>query len=525
MSGGARPPGRGPGRRAPGRARRAARARRRARAAADAGASGPARRRDPVHQQEVEVDRARPVARPVARAPELPLDLEQRGEERCRRRARCRSRRRALRNGGWSRKPTGSVSRNDETATTSISGLARRAARGARQRRRAVAEVRLRARRTRDPQRKLNLASATRVRAQTRTTSAMRRRARQRAAAVAVLASLPPRPPRARRTTLVELAAGRRCTEAVFLRAAGGRRRRARARSLLRSRRAAARGVVPALRRARRRSGSARRTAGRGSLAVAGLRRPARADRVVAGRDRRRHAHAAAARAGPVTIVDSGIDVYAPGVRRARPNTETLNPQEPAGDRRRARNGGRIPRSARPRTASGVVGIYPEAVLRSWDAAPRRRARSSTTSEIVQGILAAASAGPGVDQPQPRLAPSRSSLIEQAIYDAVRKGTLIVAAAGQRRRPRQSRSAIPPTRPRADGRRDRPSRTRRRRSRAAPATSTSPRPASDIPVATALDNGWTGRRRDELRGTARLRRRRVGLDGCGPSSTRRSSSR
>ena len=55
-----------------------------------------------VHQQQVEVDRARPVPRPLAHPAELALDLEQRREER--RGARdVSSATAALRNRGWSR--------------------------------------------------------------------------------------------------------------------------------------------------------------------------------------------------------------------------------------------------------------------------------------------------------------------------------------------------------------------------------------------------------------------------------------
>ena len=128
----------------------------------------------------------------------------------------------------------------------------------------------------------------------------------------------------------------------------------------------------------------------------------------------------------PVTIVDSGLNVGHPEFL-GRPNTEILNAQEPAP------LGGEHGTSvasvvAAPENGVGLVGIYPEAVLRSWDAAKGQGTELETT-EIVQGILAAANSGPGVINLS--LGSDRKELvIEQAIYEAVRKGTLVVAASG-----------------------------------------------------------------------------------------------
>ena len=128
----------------------------------------------------------------------------------------------------------------------------------------------------------------------------------------------------------------------------------------------------------------------------------------------------------PVTIIDSGLDVSHPEFL-GRANTETLNAQEPAGI------GGEHGTSvaslvAAPENGLGLVGIYPEALLRSWDAAKGQGTQLETT-EIVQGVLAAASSGPGIINLS--LGSDRRELvIEQAIYQAVRKGLLVVAAAG-----------------------------------------------------------------------------------------------
>ena len=128
----------------------------------------------------------------------------------------------------------------------------------------------------------------------------------------------------------------------------------------------------------------------------------------------------------PVTIVDSGLDVSHPEFL-GRVNTETLNAQEPAGI------GGEHGTSvasivAAPANGVGMVGIYPDALLRSWDAA-QGTGTELETAQIVQGILAATLHGPGVINLS--LGSDRKELvIEQAIYSAVRKGTLVVAASG-----------------------------------------------------------------------------------------------
>ncbi len=128
----------------------------------------------------------------------------------------------------------------------------------------------------------------------------------------------------------------------------------------------------------------------------------------------------------PVTIVDSGIDVTHPEFL-GRANTLTLNAQEPEGI------GGEHGTAVAslvgaPVNGLGTVGIYPEALLRSWDAAKGQGTRLDT-SEIAQGILAAANDGPGVINLSLG-SDLRELVIEQAIFQAVRKGSLVVAASG-----------------------------------------------------------------------------------------------
>ena len=90
----------------------------------------------------------------------------------------------------------------------------------------------------------------------------------------------------------------------------------------------------------------------------------------------------------PVTIVDSGVDVAHPEFA-GRPNLLSLNAQEPqplggvhgtavASLIGAAENG------------VGIVGIYPEALLQTLGCRARSGHRSSSTSDIVAGVLAAA---------------------------------------------------------------------------------------------------------------------------------------
>ncbi len=127
----------------------------------------------------------------------------------------------------------------------------------------------------------------------------------------------------------------------------------------------------------------------------------------------------------PVTIVDSGLDVSHPEFA-GRPDITLLNAQEPAGI------GGEHGTSVAsvigaPANGVGIVGIYPQAVLRSWDAALGQGTRLES-SDIAAGILAAARAGKGVINLS--LGGDRDIAIELAVSEAVATGSLVVAASG-----------------------------------------------------------------------------------------------
>lgn len=128
-----------------------------------------------------------------------------------------------------------------------------------------------------------------------------------------------------------------------------------------------------------------------------------------------------------VTVVDSGVDLFHPEFA-GRPGTVALNAQT-TGPGTAAHGTAVASLVGAPANGTGMVGIYPQAVIQSYDAAP---GRELDTSEIVAGILAAAHGGPGVINLSLG-SRSREPLIEQAVDVAYGSGSLIVAAAGNER--------------------------------------------------------------------------------------------
>jgi subtilisin family serine protease len=186
----------------------------------------------------------------------------------------------------------------------------------------------------------------------------------------------------------------------------------------------------------------------------------------------------------PVTVVDSGLSVQHPEFA-SRPNTETLNEQEPkplGGEH------GTMVASlvGAPANGVGVVGVYPEAVIRSWDAA-RGQGTRLEAGEIVSGILAAARAGRGVINLS--LGGPRDLAIEYAVAEAIARGSLVVAASGNDGGSNvlSYPAGLPHVLTIGATNRD---------GAVAPFSSTSPyvdvaAPGAGITVASALENGWT----------------------------------
>jgi Subtilase family len=124
----------------------------------------------------------------------------------------------------------------------------------------------------------------------------------------------------------------------------------------------------------------------------------------------------------PVTIVDSGLDITHPEFAN-RPNTTLLNNQTVRAD---DDDHGTEVASVIGAAGVGLLGIYPLADLRSWDASPNG---FLSDGAAIQGILEAARRGPGVINLSFG-GPIDDPLLEEAILKAVRQGSLVVAASG-----------------------------------------------------------------------------------------------
>ncbi|HET6173217.1 MAG TPA: S8 family serine peptidase [Gaiellales bacterium] len=128
----------------------------------------------------------------------------------------------------------------------------------------------------------------------------------------------------------------------------------------------------------------------------------------------------------PVTVVDTGVDLDHPEFAGRR-NTVVLSSQ----------TGTNLPDDFHGTAVSsliaargvGVVGVYPQVVLREWDASP---AGELSLSRIIGGIDAAVRAGPGVINLSLG-GPVDDPLLKEAVLDAVHRGSLLVAAQGEDR--------------------------------------------------------------------------------------------
>lgn len=123
----------------------------------------------------------------------------------------------------------------------------------------------------------------------------------------------------------------------------------------------------------------------------------------------------------PVTIVDSGLDITHREFA-ARPNTMLLNDQTTSFED--DDHGTEV--ASVIAADVGMTGVYPQAVLRSYDASPFG---FITAGDAVRGIIAATRGGPGVinlsfggEEDDP--------LVHQAVLYALRRGSLVVASAG-----------------------------------------------------------------------------------------------
>ena len=126
----------------------------------------------------------------------------------------------------------------------------------------------------------------------------------------------------------------------------------------------------------------------------------------------------------PITVVDSGLDITHPEFA-SRPNTVLMNRQTTTDEEED--HGTEVSSViAAPNNGFGIVGVYPDAVLRMWDASPFGILNEGAA---IQGLAAAAREGPGVinlsfggEEDDP--------LLRDAVMFAYRSGSLVVAAGG-----------------------------------------------------------------------------------------------
>ena len=187
----------------------------------------------------------------------------------------------------------------------------------------------------------------------------------------------------------------------------------------------------------------------------------------------------------PVTVIDSGIDVAHPEFA-GRPGIEPLNGQVLTPDEGYPHGTAVSSVVGAPSNAIGLVGVYPQSVLRFWDADAQG---GLSTSGVVAGLDAAIRRGPGVINLS--LGVVRSQVLEDLVNAAFGTGSLVVAAVGNDRT-NGSRPSVPAVLPhvltvagtvQAGG--------------VAPFSSNSPAidlaaPATDIPVAVPVGYDPTG---------------------------------
>ena len=146
-------------------------------------------------------------------------------------------------------------------------------------------------------------------------------------------------------------------------------------------------------------------------------------------RGRRRRSRGAAPGPGvPVSVIDTGVDLTHPEFA-GRPNTFALNPQSVTDSQEDFHGTAVASVVGAPENGVGIVGVYPQAVLRVFDA---DQSGGLTDADAIRGIEAAAQAGPGViNLSFGGVAPDIA--LQNEIYSVFRRGSIVVAASGNSR--------------------------------------------------------------------------------------------
>jgi subtilase family protein len=124
----------------------------------------------------------------------------------------------------------------------------------------------------------------------------------------------------------------------------------------------------------------------------------------------------------PITILDSGLDMSHPEFA-GRPNTVLLNDQQPGPGNEEEHGTAVSSVAAAPENGVGLVGVYPQAVLREWDD------HGLSEASVVSGIDAAIGAGAGVISMSFGFF-AYSQILADEVYAAFGTGSLLVASAG-----------------------------------------------------------------------------------------------
>jgi hypothetical protein len=134
----------------------------------------------------------------------------------------------------------------------------------------------------------------------------------------------------------------------------------------------------------------------------------------------------------PVTIVDTGLDLTHPEFA-GRPATAALNAQQLTEGAGGDMHGTAVASVVgAPANGVGLAGVYPAALVRSWDAggdSDDSGASLIPLSRVIEGIVVAAGSGPGVINLSLG-SPGYARLLEDAVLLAVARGSLVVASSG-----------------------------------------------------------------------------------------------
>jgi hypothetical protein len=130
----------------------------------------------------------------------------------------------------------------------------------------------------------------------------------------------------------------------------------------------------------------------------------------------------------PVTIIDTGVDLTHPEFA-GRPNTIALNEQRVTDSADDFHGTAVASVVGAPENGVGLVGVYPQAVLRTYDS---DLSGELTDADAIRGIETAAQAGPSVinlsfGSVEPNIA------LQNEIFSVFRRGSIVVAASGNSR--------------------------------------------------------------------------------------------